>query len=100
LSKEDIGELFAAKLHTPYTAEPEELTAQARAKLRSIFLAADMGITGVNFAIAETGTLVVIENEGNGRMSNTLPEIFVGVMGIEKVIPKLADSRVPRPARS
>ncbi len=91
LSKEDIGQLFADKLHTPYTAEPEELTAQARTKLRSIFLAAEMGITGVNFAIAETGTLVVIENEGNGRLSSTLPEIFIGVMGIEKVIPKLED---------
>jgi len=89
LSKEDIGQLFADKLHTPYTAEPEELTAQARTKLRSIFLGAEMGITGVNFAIAETGTLVVIENEGNGRLSSTLPEIFVGVMGIEKVIPRL-----------
>ena len=74
LSKEDIGRLFADKLHTPYTAEPEELTAHAREKLRSIFLAAEMGITGVNFAIAETGTLVVIENEGNGRLSSTLPE--------------------------
>jgi len=91
LSKEDIGQLFADKLHTPYTAEPEELTAQAREKLRSIFLGAEMGITGVNFAVAETGTLVVIENEGNGRMSSTLPEVFVGVMGIEKVIPKLED---------
>jgi L-lactate dehydrogenase complex protein LldF len=91
LSKEDIGQLFAEKLHIPYTAEPEELTAHARTKLRSIFLAAEMGITGVNFAIAETGTLVVIENEGNGRLSSTLPEIFVGVMGIEKVIPKLED---------
>jgi L-lactate dehydrogenase complex protein LldF len=91
LSKEDIGELFADKLHIPYTAEPEELTAQARTKLRPIFLAAEMGITGVNFAIAETGTLVVVENEGNGRLSSTLPEIFVGVMGIEKVIPKLED---------
>jgi L-lactate dehydrogenase complex protein LldF len=91
LSKEDIGQLFADKLHTPYTAEPEALTAHAREKLRSIFLAAEMGITGVNFAIAETGTLVVIENEGNGRLSSTLPEIFIGVMGIEKVIPKLAD---------
>ncbi len=91
LSKEEIGALFADKLHAPYTAEPAELTAMARTQLRSVFLAADMGITGVNFAIAETGTLVVIENEGNGRLSSTLPEIFIGVMGIEKVIPKLAD---------
>jgi L-lactate dehydrogenase complex protein LldF len=91
LSKEDIGALFADKLHTPYTAEPEALTAQARKHLRAVFLAADMGITGVNFAIAETGTLVVLENEGNGRLSSTLPEIFVAMMGIEKVIPHLGD---------
>ncbi|HXN85249.1 MAG TPA: lactate utilization protein B, partial [Candidatus Binataceae bacterium] len=91
LSKEDIGQLFTDKLHVPYTSEPEALTAHARTHLRSVFLAADMGITGVNFAIAETGTLVVIENEGNGRLSSTLPETFIGVMGIEKVIPKLAD---------
>ena len=50
-----------------------------------------MGVTGANFAIAETGTLVLVENEGNGRMSSTLPEIFVAVMGIEKVIPSMAD---------
>ena len=91
LSKEDIGALFADKLHVPYTSEPEALTAYARTQLRSVFLTADMGITGVNFAIAETGTLVVLENEGNGRLSSTLPETFIGVMGIEKVIPKLSD---------
>jgi L-lactate dehydrogenase complex protein LldF len=56
-----------------------------------VFLAAEMGVTGANFAIAETGTLVLVENEGNGRMSSTLPEIFVAVMGIEKVIPSMAD---------
>ena len=91
LSKEDIGQLFTDKLGIAYTAEPEELTAAARERLRAIFLAADMGVTGVNFAIAETGTLVVVENEGNGRLSSTMPEIFVAVMGIEKVIPSLAD---------
>ena len=91
LSKEDIGSLFHEKFQIPYTAEPEALTAVARERLRETFLAADLGITGVNFAIAETGTLVLIENEGNGRMSSTLPETFVAVMGIEKVIPKMAD---------
>jgi len=91
LSKEDIGALFHDKLHIPYTAEPEVLTAAARARLRETFLAAEMGVTGVNFAIAESGTLVLVENEGNGRMSSTLPEIFVAVMGIEKVIPAMAD---------
>lgn len=91
LSKEDIGRLFTDKFGIEYTAEPEKLTAEARSRLRSIFLAADFGVTGVNFAIAETGTLIVVENEGNGRLSSTMPETFVAVMGIEKVIPRLAD---------
>jgi L-lactate dehydrogenase complex protein LldF len=91
LSREDIGQLFADKLAIPYTAEPEKLTAAARERLRSIFLSAEMGVTGVNFAIAETGTLVLVENEGNGRFSSTLPDTLVALMGIEKVIPKLAD---------
>jgi L-lactate dehydrogenase complex protein LldF len=91
LSREDIGQLFAAKLGIPYTPEPEKLTAAARERLRSIFLEAEMGVTGVNFAIAETGTLVLVENEGNGRFSSTIPETLVALMGIEKVIAKLAD---------
>ncbi|HEY2524488.1 MAG TPA: LutB/LldF family L-lactate oxidation iron-sulfur protein [Candidatus Binataceae bacterium] len=91
LSKEDIGLLFNEKLHIPYTSEPTALTAAARERLREVFLTAEMGVTGANFAIAETGTLVLVENEGNGRMSSTLPEIFVAVMGIEKVIPTMAD---------
>ena len=91
LSREDIGKLFAEKLGIAYTPEPEQLTAVARERLRSIFLSAEMGVTGVNFAVAETGTLVLVENEGNGRFSSTLPETLVALMGIEKVIPRLAD---------
>jgi L-lactate dehydrogenase complex protein LldF len=91
LSKEDIGHLFADKFAVAYTAEPEKLTAEARSRLREIFIAADFGVAGVNFAIAETGTIVIVENEGNGRMSSTMPETFVAVMGIEKVIPRLED---------
>ncbi len=91
LSKEDIGELFKNKLHVPYTAEPAELTAMARERLRESFLGADLGITGVNFAIAETGALVLVENEGNGRMTSTMPDTFIALMGLEKVIPKLED---------
>jgi L-lactate dehydrogenase complex protein LldF len=91
LSKEDIGALFHDKFGMTYTDSPERLTAEARARLRETFLAADFGVTGVNFAIAETGTLVVVENEGNGRMSSTLPETYVAVMGLEKVIPRVAD---------
>jgi L-lactate dehydrogenase complex protein LldF len=91
LSKEEIGELFHEQFGIPYTPEPEKLTAEARTRLREAFLSAEMGVTGANFAIAETGTIVVVENEGNGRMTSTMPEIYVAVMGIEKVIPKLAD---------
>jgi L-lactate dehydrogenase complex protein LldF len=91
LSKEDIGRTFSERLNIAYTPEPEQLTAVARERLRSQFLTAEMGITGVNFAIAETGTLVLVENEGNGRMSSTLPETLVMLMGIEKVIPRLDD---------
>ena len=91
LSKEEIGQLFTDNFGVEYTAEPEEITAEARSRLRAIFLAADFGVTGVNFAIAETGTIVIVENEGNGRLSSTMPETFVAVMGIEKVIPRLED---------
>src|ERR1700730_9344183 len=91
LSKEDIGQLFSEKFGIAYTPEPEKLTAFARDKLRDIFLDSELGITGANFAIAETGTLVLIENEGNGRFSSTIPDTFIAVMGIEKVIPKLCD---------
>jgi L-lactate dehydrogenase complex protein LldF len=91
LSKEDIGHLFSEKFGIEYTPEPEKLTAEARERLRAIFLSADFGITGVNFAIAESGTLVVVENEGNGRLSSTMPETFVAIMGVEKVIPRLED---------
>ena len=94
LSKEDIGQLFTDKFGIEYTAQPEKLTAEARSRLRAIFLAADFGVTGVNFAIAETGTLIVVENEGNGRLSSTMPETFVAVMGIEKVIPSWRDLEV------
>jgi L-lactate dehydrogenase complex protein LldF len=91
LSKEDIGHLFADKLGAGYTSDPPALTAMARERLREVFLRAEMGITGVNFAVAETGTLVVVENEGNGRFCTTTPDIHVAVMGIEKVIPKFED---------
>jgi len=91
LSKEDIGELFSRKFGIPYTPEPARLAAVARERLREAFLRAELGVAGVNFAIAETGTLVMVENEGNGRLSSSMPETFVAVMGIEKVIPKLAD---------
>ena len=86
-----IAELFTAELGMPPTDDIERLTATARATLRNRFAAADLGISGVNFAIAETGTIVIIENEGNIRLTTSLPRVHVAVMGIEKVIPRFAD---------
>jgi L-lactate dehydrogenase complex protein LldF len=86
-----VADLFAAKLGVPRTERAEDLARVARETLRAEFLTATMGISGVNFAVAETGTLVVVENEGNARLTTTLPRIHVAVTGIEKVIPRLAD---------
>jgi L-lactate dehydrogenase complex protein LldF len=88
---EAVTELFAAKLGAPRYDRAEDLNRVARAALRREFLAADMGITGVNFAVAETGTLVLVENEGNARLVTTRPPVHVAVMGIEKLVPRLAD---------
>lgn len=93
-STEAIADLLVAKLGVPRYTEPHELTAVARRVLRDRFLEADVGITGVNFAVAETGTLVIVENEGNARLVTSLPRVHVAVMGIEKVIPRLADLAV------
>ncbi|MFP5262080.1 MAG: LutB/LldF family L-lactate oxidation iron-sulfur protein [Blastocatellia bacterium] len=93
-SKGDISDLFADKLGAVNLVEAEELTAVARKQLRQNFCTADMGVTGANFAVAETGTVALVENEGNIRLSTTLPRIHVAVMGVEKVIPSLADLAV------
>lgn len=85
-TKEQVAELFHQKLGIPLTYDIEKLTAAAREKLREKFLSAQMGITGVNFAVAETGSLAIVTNEGNGRMCSSLPRIHVALMGIEKVI--------------
>lgn len=90
-TKDDISKLFVEKLNAPYFNEPEDLTKIAREKLRNEFLNADMGVSGVNFAVAETGTIVIVENEGNARLTTTLPRIHVALMGIEKVIPRFED---------
>jgi len=90
-TKKDISALFQKKLGVPYLEKPEDLTKIAREILREEFLNADMGVSGVNFAVAETGTLVIVENEGNVRLTTTVPKIHVAVMGIEKIIPKFHD---------
>jgi len=90
-TKEQVGRLFADELGVPYTDEPTELNQIARTHLRRIFLDADMGISGVNFAAASTGTIAVVTNEGNGRLTTTAPRVHVAVMGMERVVPTVED---------
>lgn len=89
LSAEDVGKIFSKELGEPFSAEHQHLTQVARDHLRQEYLDADMGMSGVNFAIADTGTLVLVENEGNGGLSTSTPPIHVATMGIEKVIPSI-----------
>lgn len=93
-TKEEIGELFHQKINIPYTDDPALMTAAARHVLRREFLDADMGISGVNFGVAETGSICLVENEGNGRLTTTAPRIHVALMGIERLVPNLDDLSV------
>ena len=83
-TKEQVAQLFTDKLGIPYTEDINGLAAAARIALREKFLEADLGISGANFLVAETGTLVIITNEGNGRLSTSAPRIHVGITGMEK----------------
>jgi L-lactate dehydrogenase complex protein LldF len=89
---EDISELFQEKLGIDPTIEPADLCAAARSELRSEFLLADMGVSGCNFAIAESGTICIVTNEGNGRMVSSLPRVYVAIVGIEKVVRSVEDA--------
>lgn len=91
LSKDDVAEILSGVSDQPLPSDREALAAFARRQLRSRFAEAEVGITGVNFAVAETGTIVLISNEGNARLTTSLPKIHIAVMGMEKVIPRLAD---------
>ncbi|MCA9236218.1 MAG: lactate utilization protein [Planctomycetales bacterium] len=92
IKKEEVGELFHRKLGTDEGAtDPKYLTESARQRLREKFLAADAGITGVNFGVAETGGFVVCTNEGNADLGVSLPRLHIAAMGIEKLIPRAAD---------
>ncbi len=90
-SLEDIRALFHERHGTPLDAPPEALAAAARSVLREAFLTAEMGISGGNFLVAETGTLALIENEGNIRLTTSLPRIHVALVGIEKLLPRWGD---------
>jgi L-lactate dehydrogenase complex protein LldF len=87
LTKEGIADLFSQQLHMEAPPDPIRLAEIARQKLRKEFIEADMGISGANFLVAETGTLVMVTNEGNGRMCTTLPKVHVAVAGIDKIVP-------------
>ena len=91
-TRDEVSDLFAEKHHAPRKTDIAALTREARDRLRGHFIAADMGISGANFAIAETGSTLIVTNEGNGRMVTTLPRIHVAITGIEKILPTLEDA--------
>ncbi len=91
LTRDEISALFEKELGSAPTREPEELTMIARRALRQKYITADVGITGCNFAIAETGMISITENEGNARLTAALPKTMITLVGIEKILPKLED---------
>jgi len=91
MTREKVGEIMHRSLNVPYTNDIPKLARYAREELRKEFLNADMGITGANFGVVETGTICLVTNEGNGRMVTTLPKIHIVLMGLEKLVPTLAD---------
>lgn len=93
-TRQEVGELFARELGVAYTDDPTELNAIARAHLREVFLQADLGISGVNLAVAETGSVVLVTNEGNGRFTTTAPSVHVALMGMERIVATWPDAAV------
>ncbi len=94
MTRQDIGKLFAEKLGVPYTEDAQELNRIARAHLREVFLRADAGISGVNMAVAESGSLVLVTNEGNGRLITTAPRVHIALMGMERIVSRWEDAAV------
>ncbi|MET0299603.1 MAG: lactate utilization protein B, partial [Flavitalea sp.] len=90
-SKEDVAKLFYERLHTAPNLSPTELTLVAREKLRSKYPAAEIGVTGANFIVADVGGIAVTENEGNARLSAAFPKTHIVIVGIEKIIPSMTD---------
>ena len=91
LNRRQISDLFQEELGSAPTDSPEELTMIARRAMRRKYCEADMGISGANFAVAETGMISITENEGNARLTTSLPRLHVAIVGIEKILPKLED---------
>jgi L-lactate dehydrogenase complex protein LldF len=90
-SQEQVAEMFKETTGVDPGDTPEELTTTARGMLRETFQRADMSVTGVNFAVAESGSIVLVTNEGNGRMCTSIPRVHVAVMGMEKIVPSMQD---------
>jgi L-lactate dehydrogenase complex protein LldF len=88
---QQVAEILSRDAGEPLPVEATQLTQYARRRLREHFATAEVGITGANFAVAESGTIVLVTNEGNGRLTTALPKVHIAVMGMEKVIPRLAD---------
>ncbi|MEX2608291.1 MAG: LutB/LldF family L-lactate oxidation iron-sulfur protein [Kiritimatiellia bacterium] len=97
LKRDKISAIFEEKLGTEPSSDPEELTMIARRLMRRKYCEADIGISGANFGVADTGMISITENEGNARLTTSLPNVHIAVMGIEKVIPKLEDLSVLLP---
>ncbi len=93
-NKQQVAETLSKVSESPLPANTEILTQFARGKLRDAFLTADVGVSGANFVVAETGTIILVTNEGNGRMVTSLPKTHIAVVGFEKVIPTLEDAAV------
>jgi L-lactate dehydrogenase complex protein LldF len=95
MTRHDVAALFRDRLRAEVSGDDiPGMTALARRLLREKFLRAGVGISGVNFAVAESGTVVIVENEGNARLSTSVPKVHIAVMGIEKILPRLADLAV------
>lgn len=90
-NRQQIGKLFSDKLGVPYSEDPQVLTKIARKVLREKFLTADAGISGANFAIAESGSIVIVTNEGNGRMVTSVPPLHIALLTIDKMLPTLRE---------
>lgn len=91
LNLEDVSDIFHEKHHRPKSSDPAVLMQEAREMLRQKFASADVGITGANFFVAETGSTIIVTNEGNGDLTQTLPKTHIVVTSIEKVVPTLED---------
>jgi L-lactate dehydrogenase complex protein LldF len=91
MTREQVGRVMADRLSLPYSDDTQTLARYARERLREEFLQADMGLSGANFGVIENGAICLVTNEGNGRMVTTLPRVHVALVGIEKLVPTMAD---------